>query len=323
MLKKSSVSSAVAAGITPLSQAPGAMLHWGSGSDVSRDALPSPWSTPMPPSTFQAKGPPAVPHRVRPYWTTGAIGLAPGVCPQAIAWEQEAAGMAFDLHPVLLTDTAHEVIPRATGELVWGHWQETAESCTPAVHPVLLIHAPDESRAVDHVTMVPSLPASDPLLQHMALVLQAVLAAEAEGGQLYAESLTNALVVHFLRRYAAARPSLRVGSGGLSPYKLRRTIAYIQAHLAQELSLVTLATVAQMSPTHFARLFKHATGLTPHQYVIRCRIEHAQRLVAETDLPLSEIAFRIGCADQSHFTALFRTHVALTPQAYRNHIRRV
>ena len=78
-----------------------------------------------------------------------------------------------------------------------------------------------------------------------------------------------------------------------------------------------------MSPPHFARLFKHATGLTPHQYVIRCRIAHAQRLVAETDLPLSEISLQVGCADQSHFTALFRTHVALTPQAYRNHIRRV
>jgi AraC family transcriptional regulator len=111
---------------------------------------------------------------------------------------------------------------------VWGHWQETAESCTPAVHPVLLIHAPDELPVVDHVTMVPSLPAYDPLLHHMALVLQFALATEGEEGQLYAESLTNALVIHFLRRYAAARPALRVGSGGLSPYKLRRTIAYIQ-----------------------------------------------------------------------------------------------
>jgi hypothetical protein len=111
----------------------------------------------MPLSAFQAKGPPAIPPRIRPYWTTGAIGLAPGVCSQAIAWEQEAAGMTFDLNPALLTDTAHEVMPRATGELVWGHWQETVELCTPAVHPMLLIHAPDESRAVDQVTLVPAL----------------------------------------------------------------------------------------------------------------------------------------------------------------------
>ena len=123
-------------------------------------------------------------------------------------------------------------------------------------------------------------------------------------------------MVHFLRRYAAARPSLRVGGGGLSPYKLRRTIAYIQAHLAQDLALSTLAAVAQTSPTHFARLFKHGTGLTPYQSVITCRMAQAKRLLAETDVPLSEIGLQVGCSDQSHFTALFRAHVGLTPQAY-------
>ena len=141
-------------------------------------------------------------------------------------------------------------------------------------------------------------------------------------GSLYAESLTDALVVHFLRRYAAMRPSLRVVTGGLSPYKLRRTTAYIQAHLAQALSLATLAAVAQTSPAHFARLFKHATGLAPHQYVITCRMAHAKRLLAETDVSLIDIGLQVGCADQSHFTALFRTHVALTPKAYRDHARR-
>jgi AraC family transcriptional regulator len=94
----------------------------------------------------------------------------------------------------------------------------------------------------------------------MALVLQSALAAEGEEGQLYAESSSNALVVHFLRCYAAARPSPRVGSSRLWPYKPRRTIAYIQAHLAQRLSLSTLAAVAQTRPTHFARLFMLATA---------------------------------------------------------------
>jgi AraC family transcriptional regulator len=50
-------------------------------------------------------------------------------------------------------------------------------------------------------------------------------------------------------------------------------------------------------------------------------MERAQQLLAETDLPLNEIALQVGCADQSHFTALFRTHFALTPKAYRDHAR--
>jgi AraC family transcriptional regulator len=128
-------------------------------------------------------------------------------------------------------------------------------------------------------------------------------------------------VDHFLKRYAAARPSLQEVTGGLLPYKLHRTTAYIQAHLAQELSLATLAAVAQTSPAHFARLFKQATGLAPHQYVITCRMTHAKRLLAETDVPLTDIGLEVGCADQSHFTALFRTHVAQTPKAFRAHAR--
>jgi AraC family transcriptional regulator len=108
-------------------------------------------------------------------------------------------------------------------------------------------------------------------------------------------------------------------TGGLSLYKLRRTIAYIKDHLEQDLSLVTLAAVGETSPAHFSRLFRRATGLPPHQYVIRCRMKRAKQLLAETDLPLSEIALQVGCADQSHFTALFRVHIALTPKAYRDH----
>ena len=82
-----------------------------------------------------------------------------------------------------------------------------------------------------------------------------------------------------------------------------------------------LAAVAQMSPTHFAHLFKHATGLAPYQYVNLCRIKHAKRLLAETDMPLIDISAQVGCADQSHFTALFRRHVAMTPNAYRSTTR--
>jgi AraC family transcriptional regulator len=167
-----------------------------------------------------------------------------------------------------------------------------------------------------------SLPARDPLLQHLALVLQTAIEGKGVAGQLYAASLADALAVHFLKRYAAARPSLGEVKGGLLLYKLRRTIAYIQAHLEEELPLTTLAVVAQMSPAHFARLFKHATGLAPHQYVIRSRMAYARRLLADTDLSLIDIGLQVGCADQSHFTALFRTHVAQTPKAFRDHARR-
>ena len=230
--------------------------------------------------------------------------------------------MIFALDPVLLADTALWGVPRATGELVWVSCQEPPVSPCHTVHPALLVHAISTSVLGAPVIIVPALHAHDPLLHHIALLLQAAMDAESTAGQLYAEVLAEALVSHFLRRYVAAQPAPCAVNGGLAPYKLQRTLAYIHAHLAQTLSLPTLAAVAQMSPTHFAHLFKHATGLAPHQYVSQCRIEQAKRLLADTDLPLVEIGPQVGCSDQSHFTALFRRHVAMTPKTYRNTTKR-
>jgi AraC family transcriptional regulator len=75
-------------------------------------------------------------------------------------------------------------------------------------------------------------------------------------GGLYAEALANALAIHLLRRYAIGRPLDPPCHGGLTPFTLHRTTAYIQAHLEHPLLLVELAAVAQMSPAYFARLFK-------------------------------------------------------------------
>ena len=176
-----------------------------------------------------------------------------------------------------------------------------------AGHPALLVQTPAAPLQAACVELVLCLPLHDLLLQHIALVLQATVAVEDVAGQLYDAALAEALVGHVLRRYAAARPAQRAATGGFAPYKLRRTLAYIQAHLEEPVSLTTLAAVAQMSTTHFAHLFKEATGLPPHQYVLRCRMGHAKRLLADTDMPL--------IMDQSHFTALFSDARRHDPQS--------
>lgn len=322
MAKDDSLSRGVVTHATLLPQLAGTTLHWDASSGICRDVGSYPLPTSRRRSAFQAKGPLVTAHQARPYWTTREISFTPTFSPQTVQWEQEAALVTFDLDRILLEDTAPLVIPGATGELVWVRWPEKTASPIPAVRPTLLMHAAYESLQADRVTIVPCLKVHDPLLRHIALVLQAAIEGEDMAGDLYAESLADALVVHFLRRYTASRPGLQEVTGGLSPYKLSRTIAYIKAHLAQELSLTTLAAVVQTSPAHFARVFKHATGLAPHQYVTRCRMAHAKQLLAGTDLPLSEIGLQVGCADQSHFTALFRIHASLTPKAYRDHARR-
>lgn len=267
--------------------------------------------------------PSATGHRASAAVTIQPECLLPPSLAPAIDWAREATHLTLYLDPALLLAPLHSRLPGASGTLMWAHGQGDGECRTPAVHPALLVYTPYASLQMECAELVLHLPINDPLYGHIALVLQAAMEAEGEAGQLYAETLAEALAVHFLRRYAASQPALRAVSGGLVPYKLQRTLAYIHAHLDQALSLTALAAVAQMSLTHFAHLFKYATGLAPHQYVSRCRIEQAKRLLADTDLPLIEIGPQVGCADQSHFSALFRRHVAMTPKTYRNTTKRV
>jgi AraC family transcriptional regulator len=109
--------------------------------------------------------------------------------------------------------------------------------------------------------------------------------------------------------------------GGLPPRVLRRAREYIESHLEQKISIESLADTVGLSMFHFARAFKQSEGVTPHGYLVQRRVKRAQELLADTDLPLSEIAVAVGFADQSHCARRFREHVGLTPSRYRWSLR--
>jgi AraC family transcriptional regulator len=93
---------------------------------------------------------------------------------------------------------------------------------------------------------------------------------------------------------------------------------YVAANLGQDLSINELANLAHLSPYHFARFFKQSTGLSPHQYVLKRRIDEGKRLMRQTTLDLAEIAQQLGFRDQSHFTARFRKLTGVTPKRWRS-----
>jgi sigma-54 dependent transcriptional regulator, acetoin dehydrogenase operon transcriptional activator AcoR len=106
--------------------------------------------------------------------------------------------------------------------------------------------------------------------------------------------------------------------GGLPRYKLRRVMAYVDAHIGGPISLDDLATVAGVSRFHFHRQFRKSVGATPHDYVLRARIERAKGLLIESDLPVGDVSGAVGFADQSHFSNIFRKLTAMTPRSFRN-----
>ncbi len=158
----------------------------------------------------------------------------------------------------------------------------------------------------------------DPLIYQMGLALKRELEASGQDSRLYAESMVTALSVHLMRRYVTQLPEMKFYKGGLPPSTLRELVAYIQSHLSQDLSLIELAALAHMSPHYFSSLFRESTGLSPHQYIVQCRIEAAKQLLAGRNLTIVEVCHQVGFQSQSHFTNVFRKHTNVTPKIYRN-----
>ncbi len=117
---------------------------------------------------------------------------------------------------------------------------------------------------------------------------------------------------------AAFQPCERIY---LSPAKLKRVLDFIEANLHASIGLDDLAQAAGLSPNHFLRVFKLATGETPYHYLRTRRLERARTLLAENTMPLAELALECGFANQAHFTAAFSRELGISPGRYRRAVR--
>lgn len=184
------------------------------------------------------------------------------------------------------------------------------------LEPALLSQMAADVVQGDRLEVVPQFKLNDPLIYQLAMALKANIATKGVWDRLYAESMATALSAHLLQNYSVqqAKPQ---PSSGLSPKQLRQVTDYIAAHSAQNISLTTLAQTAQMSPYHFSRLFKRATGFTPHQYLLRQRTARAKRLLKTSSLSVAAIAAQVGFADQSHLARHFKRHMGVSPSQFR------
>jgi AraC family transcriptional regulator len=157
----------------------------------------------------------------------------------------------------------------------------------------------------------------DPQLAHFCREFRAELEQENIGSRLYAESLAIQLALYLLRHYSITSPGNDVGAGRLPAHKLRRAIEYMSDQLHEELSLEGIANALSMSAFHFAHLFKQTTGLSPYRYVIELRLERAKSLLRSTDLPITEIAQRVGYCNNSRFAVAFHRATGVTPRDFR------
>jgi AraC family transcriptional regulator len=198
-------------------------------------------------------------------------------------------------------------------------WSSHSDSLHVFLEPGLVARVAAEAFELDPARV--SLPPLDgldlPQLRAAMLAVCAELTADAAGGRRAVESLANVMAVHLIRNASAPRGQVRRSGGALPRGKLRAVVEYIEEHLDAGLTLERMAAVARLSPYHFARQFKAATGLPPHQYVIARRVERAQQILRKGDLSLAEVAAVVGFSDQSQFSRNFKRVTGVTPGQFR------
>jgi len=216
----------------------------------------------------------------------GAVLLLPAGSAAYLAWEMPHAHMTVSISPDIVTRTAAEFCARK-------------DAC---------------------VQLADVLNSRDKLVEHLGFALLSEIARPDHPARtLVIDSTARALVAHLLRTFDLKDGSSCVTAKDgpeLSPRHLSRVIRYIEQNISRTISLDDLAAIAQVSRFHFTRLFKRTVGVSPMAYLERSRVQRAQELIKEGDLPLAEIAVAVGFADQSHFTRRFHLHNGLTPAVF-------
>ncbi|BAU14788.1 transcriptional regulator, AraC family [Leptolyngbya sp. NIES-3755] len=204
------------------------------------------------------------------------------------------------------------------GEINFPRWHDRFEFLAIALDPTFVEQSfQDVSTSIQFQTQRAVF---DPVIADFAKRFSAEVRSRSYCGALYGESLAIAFSRHLLERYHHRSLSIVSPRGKFSSIQLRDLIDFIHVNLSEELSLTELAAHLNLSPFHFARLFKNSLGLSPHQYVLQNRIDRAKKLITvSTGSTLADIAVQVGFYDQTHFGKAFKRVVGVSPKVFSKH----
>ena len=163
----------------------------------------------------------------------------------------------------------------------------------------------------------PGLGIEDPVVRHLLSSLLPATAKPEEAGSLFLDYVALALSAHVAQVYGGMRATRGLPRGGLAPWQERRAKELMSAALSEEIPLSRMATECGLSVRHFARAFRRSTGIPPHRWLLKHRVDQARALMLNRALSLADVAVSCGFADQSHFTRVFTAIVGASPGAWR------
>jgi AraC family transcriptional regulator len=157
----------------------------------------------------------------------------------------------------------------------------------------------------------------DNALRQTALKLATLIESDSSDHRLYLEALGVVLAHELVRINTRGHSAKAQPDGGLAAWQRRKSVAYIEEHLAEPISLEALAQLVGLSACYFCRAFRQSLGLPPHRYQLSRRIERAKTLLAKRAASVTDISLAVGYNDTSAFCTAFRRVTGLTPSTYR------
>jgi AraC family transcriptional regulator len=171
--------------------------------------------------------------------------------------------------------------------------------------------------AYGEVELRPSRKFADPRLSGMVAAVHAEMVAGFPSGRLFLDSVEQAMAVTLVNGHAVRHRPAQTYRGGLGSARLRRIKELVHARMEDDLSLDEMAQSVGLSTAHFARMFRKSTGETPHQFVLRQRLERAKAMLRAPDARVLDVAVACGFKTQQHFAQAFRDLWGASPTDYR------
>jgi AraC family transcriptional regulator len=136
-------------------------------------------------------------------------------------------------------------------------------------------------------------------------------------GRLFLDSVEQALAVALVNGCARRHLSVQTYRGGLGSSRLRRIKEFVHAKIEDDLTLCEMAQSVDLSAAYFSRMFRKSTGESPHQFLLRQRVERAKEMLRSADARVMDVAVACGFKSQQHFAQVFRHLCGASPTEYR------
>jgi AraC family transcriptional regulator len=247
---------------------------------------------------------------------------------EPISWQSHLLDdqlLHFFMKPAMigfsLKDAATARIPVADGQAVfcprreWHNisWDETISVLSIRIPDSAVMEAARERLSDRSLEVIPRRLVTDDRLTHLLFALDAERARGYSTGKLFVDCIEIALANLLLTSFNTVAPRAIPRKGGMAPRVLRRVIEFMHANIDKQIGLKDLADCAGLSSSHFSFQFRASTNQSPHQYMLRLRVEQSKKLLADSRLSVLDVGLEVGFSNQRHFATVFRNSVGVPP----------